>query len=93
MSLEYHDITQDKEALVEAIAGPLHLRLHRFAMLLAGLKDLTQDLSPEFVETLYDASEYLILDPFQVLLREGDPADSVFFLLQASLITDFPSPI
>ena len=85
VSLEYHDVTQDKEALVEAIAGPLHLRLHRFAMLLAGLKDLTQDLSPEFVETLYDASEYLILDPFQVLLREGDPADSVFFLLQGRL--------
>jgi predicted acylesterase/phospholipase RssA/CRP-like cAMP-binding protein len=85
VSLEQHDMAQDKEALVEAIAGTLHLRLHRFEMLLAGLKHLAEDLSPEFVENLYDASEYLILDPFQVLLREGDPADSVFFLLQGRL--------
>ena len=85
VSLEHHDMAQDKEALVEVIAGALHLRLHRFAILLAGLKHLAQDLSPEFVENLYDASEYLILDPFQVLLREGDPADSVFFLLQGRL--------
>tara|TARA_B100000676_G_C17603964_1_gene593411 strand:- start:224 stop:424 length:201 start_codon:yes stop_codon:yes gene_type:complete len=48
-------------------------------MLLAGLKHLIDDLSPEFVENFYIVSEYLILDPFQLFLRAGDSADSVFF--------------
>jgi len=85
VSLEHHDITQDKQVLIEALVEKLHLQLHRFAMLLSGLEHLAQDISPEFVEELYDASEHLSLDPSDVLLRERDPADSVFFLVQGRL--------
>ena len=85
VSLERHDITENNGALIETILEPLHLRLHRFSMLCSGLRQLAEDIPAKLVQEISDASEYLVLDPYEVLLCEGDPADSVFLLLQGRL--------